>query len=171
MDIGAVCHGKGKRNKGKGFGGYGNNCYYNNYKGKCKRYSPPDGQGSRFKGQQGCSKGKGYNNKGKGEGYYNNQQEEKDERKTCDKCLLQMWTARTHGQTMQSGDLQLSTLTLTAKQMTGKARRAVPVLWLTAVPLHMYARHGLQHHFHYSNSGGVSDRHCAALEMHGPTKM
>ena len=121
MDIGATwCNkgkgkkgkrkGKGKYNKGKGYGNYGNNYSYNNYNGGKGKYNQqPVGQGNPFKGQQGCGKGKGVDdNKGKGKGYYNNQQGGKrSKRKTRNKCLIQMRKTRTHGQTMQSGDLQL----------------------------------------------------------------
>ena len=119
MDVGATWYnkgkgkkgkrkGKGKYHKGNGYGNNGNNYSHNRYKGgKGKYIQQPVGQGT-FKGQHGYGKRKGYSNKGKRQRMV--QQPTRRKRikgKTSNKCLPQMWTTRTHGQTMQSGDLQL----------------------------------------------------------------
>ena len=66
--------GEGKYNKGKGYGGYGNNCSYNNYRGrKGKRNQQPVTGWTRksFQMTTRILEGKGHSDKGKG---YNNQQ-------------------------------------------------------------------------------------------------
>ena len=95
--------GQRKYNKGTGYGNYS----HNNYKGGKGKYNQqPVGQGNPLKAWIWQRK-RIQQQRERQRILQQPTRRKRSKRKTSNNCLLQMWTTRTHGQTMQSGDLQL----------------------------------------------------------------
>ena len=119
MDIGATWYnkgkgkkgkrkGKGKYNKGKGYGSYGNNYSTTTTKEERQVQSTTGWTRKSFQRTTRIWQRKRIQQQRKRKRILQQPTRRKrSKRKASNKCLLQMWTTRTHGQTMQSGDLQL----------------------------------------------------------------
>ena len=98
--------GKGRYNKGKGCGSYGNN--YNYKRGNRQAQSTIGWTRKSFQRTTRIWQRKRIQQQRKRKRIsQQSTRRKRSKRKACAKYLLQMWTARTHGQTRQSGDLQL----------------------------------------------------------------